>query len=199
MFKNVPVVNQPLPVITRNYMYVALVTDTEKNIEWVRKMTSARAIVRTGVSYSTTTRGGFTTHVTWVYIESPIPHEVLINQFKNFHTSGFGYKVKILKPVVVKAPVREWGEALQLAYEALVKYRPPVKRIQVRTRGHGCGCSRELFKSLRELVNSMGYRTTGHSGRRYILEVMAWPRWKIAGLPVVTVGLYPHDLVVNLF
>jgi hypothetical protein len=180
-------------------MYVALVTDTEKNIEWVRKMMSARALLRTGVNYSTITRGGFTTHVTWVYIESPIPHEVLINQFKNLHENRVGYKVKILKPVVLRGPVREWGEALQLAYEALVKYKPPVKRIQVRTRGHGCGCSRELFKNLRRLVNSMGFRTTSHSGRRYILEVMAWPRWKVGGLPVVTVGLYPHDLVVNLF
>jgi len=180
-------------------MYVALVTDTEKNIEWVRKMTSARALVRTGVNYSTITRHGFTTHVTWVYIESPIPHEVLINQFKTLHSTGAGFKVKILKPVILRGPVRTWDEALQLAYEALVKYKPPVKRIQVRTRGHGCGCSRDLFKNLRGLVNSMGYRTTSHSGRRYILEVMAWPRWKVSGLPVVTVGLYPHSLVVNLF
>jgi hypothetical protein len=180
-------------------MYVVLVTDTEKNIEWVRKMTSAKALLRTGVNYSTTTRHGFTTHVTWVYIESPIPHAELISQFKNLHENRVGYKVKILKPVVLRGPVRTWDEALQLAYEALVRYKPPVKRIQVRTRGHGCGCSRELFKNLRKLAWDMGFRTTSHSGRRYILEVMAWPRWKVGGLPVVTVGLYPHDLVVNLF
>jgi len=195
----VSTITQPLPVVTRNHMYVALVTDTEENIEWVRKMTSARVLLRTGVSYSTTTRRGFVTHTAWFYIESPIPHEVLINQFKNFHNTGAGFKVKILKPVVLRSPVREWGEALQLAYEALVKYKPPVKRIQVRTRGHGCGCSRDLYKNLRRLVNSLGYKTTSHSGRRYILEVMAWPRWKVSGAPVVTVGLYPHDLVVNLF
>jgi hypothetical protein len=179
--------------------YLVLVTDTERNIEWVRRFWGARVVLRTGVIYTTSLRSGLVTHVAWLYVESPKPHGEIIQQFRGLHSIGAGYKVKIIKPVTLRAPVRNWGEALQLAYEVLARNKPPVKRIQVRTRGHGCGCSRELFKNLRDIVAKMGYRTTSHSGRRYILEVMAWPRWKYNGLPIVTIGLYPHDQVLYLF
>jgi hypothetical protein len=60
--------------------YLVLVTDTERNIKWVRRFWGTRVVLRTGVIYATSLRSGLVTHVAWLYLESPKPHGEIIQQ-----------------------------------------------------------------------------------------------------------------------
>ena len=72
------------------------------------------------------------------------------------------------------------------------------RRVQVRVRGHGSGLGDGLYRRLRSLVGSLGLRSTGHSGRRLIIDVGIWPRWLTGNEPMATISLYPNDgIIVN--
>jgi len=102
--------------------------------------------------------------------------------------------VRIVKPVNAITPVSGVEDTLKGILGRMQKPR----RVQVRVRGHGSGLGDGLYRRLRSLVGSLGLRSTGHSGRRLIIDVGIWPRWLTGNEPMATISLYPNDgIIVN--
>ena len=102
--------------------------------------------------------------------------------------------IRIAKPVNAIVPLSQVEDAVK---GILSRIQKP-KRVQVRVRGHGSGLGDGLYRRLRSLVGSLGLRSTGHSGRRLIIDVGIWPRWLTGNEPMATISLYPNDgIIVN--
>ena len=100
--------------------------------------------------------------------------------------------IRIVKPVSAIVPLSQVEDTVK---GILTRIQKP-KRVQVRVRGHGSGFGDGLYRRLRSLVNSLGLRSTSHSGRRLIIDVGIWPRWLTNGEFTATISLYTNDGVI---
>ncbi len=102
--------------------------------------------------------------------------------------------IRLAKPVNEVVPLSQVADTIR---GMLTRMQKP-KRVMVRVRGHGSGKGFELYKALRSLVNSLGIRSTSHSGRVLIVEVNVWPNWRSpSGEPMATVSVYPRGGVIE--
>ncbi len=102
--------------------------------------------------------------------------------------------IRLAKPVNEIVPL---SQVMDTVKGILTRMQKP-RRVQVKVRGHGSGKGFELYKALRSLVNSLGIRSTSHSGRVLIVEVNVWPNWRSqSGEPMATVSLYPRGGVIE--
>jgi len=102
--------------------------------------------------------------------------------------------IRLAKPVNEVVPLSQVMDAVK---NILTRMQKP-KRVMVRVRGHGSGRGFELYKALRSLVNSLGIRSTSHSGRVLIVEVNVWPNWRSpSGEPMATISIFPRGAVIE--